>query len=181
MKRQMKDPKAPAAKIPGFSPRAKLVEVALRSADRRFFSRAIVNRIWLRLMGRGIVDPPDQMHRPIRPRIRNCSMACRDLANNGYDLKRLIRGIVLSDAYAISSQFSGEGEFPAPETFAVGSVRVLTPRQYSCRCWWRRRIPTRCLGTWSQTTGPSVGAIGGRIKWVGGQDRVAGRQFPGEC
>ncbi len=132
VKRQMKDPKAPAAKIPGFSPRAKLVEVALRLADRRFFSRAIVNRIWLRLMGRGIVDPPDQMHSantPSHPEL--LEWLARDLANNGYDLKRLIRGIVLSDAYAISSQFSGEGEFPAPETFAVGAVRLLTPRQYS--------------------------------------------------
>ena len=55
-KRQMKDAKAPAAKVPGFSPRAKLVELALGVDDRRFFSRAIVNRIWLRLMGRGIVD-----------------------------------------------------------------------------------------------------------------------------
>ena len=47
------------------------------------------------------------------------------------DLKRLIRGIVLSDAYAISSRFAGEGEVPGAETFAVASVRLLTPRQYS--------------------------------------------------
>ena len=43
----------------------------------------------------------------------------------------MIRGIVLSDAYAISSRFSGKGEAPPPETFAVASVRLLTPRQYS--------------------------------------------------
>jgi hypothetical protein len=55
----------------------------------------------------------------------------RDLADHGYDLKRLIRGIVLSDAYAISSRFAGEGEVPGAETFAVASVRLLTPRQYS--------------------------------------------------
>ena len=132
VKRQMKDAKAPAAKVPGFSPRAKLVEVALRSEDRGFFSRAIVNRIWMRLMGRGIVDPPDQMHSantPSHPELLD--WLARDLATHGYDLKRLIRGIVLSDAYAISSRFAGEGEAPSPETFAVGAVRLLTPRQYS--------------------------------------------------
>ena len=132
VKRQIKDPKAPAAKVPGFSPRAKLVEVALGAKDRQFFSRAIVNRIWLRLMGRGIVDPPDQMHSanaPSHPEL--LEWLARDLANHGYDLKRLIRGIVLSDAYAISSRFAGEGEVPGAETFAVASVRLLTPRQYS--------------------------------------------------
>ena len=132
VKRQMKDAKAPPAKVPGFSPREKLVEVALQTKDRRFFSRAIVNRIWLRLMGRGIVDPPDQMHSandPSHPALLD--WLARDLASNGYDLKRLIRGIVLSDAYAISSRFSGKGEAPPPETFAVASVRLLTPRQYS--------------------------------------------------
>ena len=132
VKRQIKDPKAPAAKVPGFSPRAKLVEVALGAKDRQFFSRAIVNRIWLRLMGRGIVEPPDQMHSansPSHPEL--LEWLARDLAESGYDLKRLIRGIVLSDAYAISSRFAGEGEMPGAETFAVASVRVLTPRQYS--------------------------------------------------
>ena len=132
VKRQIKDPKAPAAKVPGFSPRAKLVEVALGAKDREFFSRAIVNRIWLRLMGRGIVDPPDQMHSantPSHPEL--LEWLARDLADHGYDLKRLIRGIVLSDAYAISSRFAGEGEVPGAETFAVASVRLLTPRQYS--------------------------------------------------
>jgi len=132
VKRQIKDPKAPAAKVPGFSPRAKLVEVALGAKDRQFFSRAIVNRIWLRLMGRGIVEPPDQMHSansPSHPEL--LGWLARDLADHGYDLKRLIRGIVLSDAYAISSRFVGEGDIPGAETFAVASVRLLTPRQYS--------------------------------------------------
>lgn len=132
VKRQIKDPKAPAPKPPAFSPRQQLVEVALKRGQRQFFARSIVNRIWVRLMGRGIVDPPDQMHSanpPSHPEL--LEWLARDLAEHGYDLKRLIRGIVLSDTYALSSRWSGSGEAPAPELFAVGSVRPLTPRQYS--------------------------------------------------
>ena len=47
---------------PKFSARAKLVEVALEPGEREFFARAIVNRIWHRLFGQGLVMPLDQMH-----------------------------------------------------------------------------------------------------------------------
>tara|TARA_B100000029_G_scaffold36190_1_gene34063 strand:+ start:344 stop:1978 length:1635 start_codon:yes stop_codon:yes gene_type:complete len=140
--RQKKDAKAPPAKVPDFSPRAKLVEMALRRQDREFFARAIVNRIWLRLMGRGIVDPPDQMHSantPSHPELLR--WLARDLAEHRYDLKRLIRGIILSDAYALSSRQVGDGGGPPPETFAVGSVRVMTPRQYSLSLFVASRNP----------------------------------------
>ena len=132
VKRQIKDPKAPAPKPPAFSPRQQLVEVALKPGQRQFFARSIVNRIWVRLLGRGIVDPPDQMHSanpPSHPEL--LEWLARDLAEHGCDLKRLIRGIVLSDTYALSRRWSGSGETPSPELFAVGSVRPLTPRQYS--------------------------------------------------
>ena len=47
---------------PKFSARAKLVEVALQPGERDFFAKAIVNRIWYRLFGQGLVMPLDQMH-----------------------------------------------------------------------------------------------------------------------
>lgn len=47
---------------PQFSARAKLVEVALQPEERDFFARSIVNRIWHRFFGRGLVMPLDQMH-----------------------------------------------------------------------------------------------------------------------
>jgi hypothetical protein len=167
VKRQMKDAKAPVAKVPGFSPRAKLVELALGADDRRFFSRAIVNRIWLRLMGRGIVDPPDQLHSanpPSHPDLLD--WLARDLATRGYDLKRLIRGIVLSDSYAISSRHVGEGEVPGAETFAVGSVRVLTPRQYALSLLVATSNPDRVSleavsGGWAKRREQLEGEAGG--------------------
>ena len=132
VKKQMQDAKAPPAKVPTFSPRTKLVEVALKSDQNEFFSRNIANRIWARLMGHGLVHPLDQLHSEnpashpeLLERLR------RDLVAHNYDLKRLIRGIVLSDAYAISSEWTGESEVPAPEHFAVATTKPLTPKQFS--------------------------------------------------
>jgi hypothetical protein len=58
-----KQPPPPAE----YSRRARLVEVALQESQRDFFARAIVNHVWYRLYGHGLVMPLDQLH-PI-PRI----------------------------------------------------------------------------------------------------------------
>jgi len=117
---------------PAFSPREKLVEVALKDDDSRFFSRNIANRVWLRLLGRGLVDPPDQLHSanpPSHPELLD--WLARDLTTHQYDLRRIIRGIVLSQAYARSSEWTASESLPGPEYFAVATPRALTPRQYS--------------------------------------------------
>ena len=51
------------------------------------------------------------------------------MPGNDYDLRRTIRGLVLSDAYARDSQWP-EGERPSPVYFAVARPRPLTPNQY---------------------------------------------------
>ena len=130
--KQSKDEKASSPKTPQFSPRAKLVEVALQDGDNRFFARSIVNRIWVRLLGRGLVDPLDQMHSEnpaSHPELLD--WLSRDLITHQYDLKRLIRGIVLCETYSRSSRWEQDGEPPAGEYFAVAVPRPLSPRQYS--------------------------------------------------
>lgn len=117
---------------PKFSTRAKLVELALQPDQRQFFSKAIVNRIWYRLFGRGLVMPLDQMHSanpPSHPQL--LEWLARDFAEHGYNLKRLIRGLVLSDAYARSSRWTDGDVPPAQYLFAMGQVRALTPMQLS--------------------------------------------------
>jgi hypothetical protein len=117
---------------PQFSARAKLVEVALQPGDRDFFARSIVNRVWHRLFGRGLVMPLDQMHSanpPSHPDL--LAWLARDTIEHGYDLRRLIRGLVLSRAYARDTRWDGE-EPPRPSLFAVAVVRPLTPAQLAC-------------------------------------------------
>jgi hypothetical protein len=115
---------------PKFSARAKLVELALAPTDREFFSRAICNRVWHRLFGHGLVMPLDQMHSanpPSHPEL--LSWLARDLADHGYDLRRLIRGLVLSQAYARGSRWEGGAEPPRTSLFALALVRPLSPAQ----------------------------------------------------
>ena len=131
VKRQREDDKAPLPSLPKFSPRAKLVEVALQAGNNQFFSRSIVNRVWGRLMGRAMIDPPDQLHSDnVASHPELLSWLERDLVSHGYDLKRLIQGIVLSRAYARSSQWDAKKELPDPELFAVAVPRPLSPRQF---------------------------------------------------
>ncbi|MCA9060168.1 MAG: DUF1549 domain-containing protein, partial [Planctomycetaceae bacterium] len=114
----------------GFSPRQLLVDMALNDSDDLYLARNMVNRTWGRLMGTAIVDPPDQMHSgnpPSHPQL--LTWLARDFATHEYDLRRLIRGIVSSRAYARSSEWVSESPAPAAATFAVAATRPLTPRQ----------------------------------------------------
>lgn len=125
--KQKKEPPPPAA----YSRRAVLVETALQDEERVFFARAIVNHLWNRFFGRGLVTPIDQMHSenpPSHPEL--LAWLSRDLRSNGYELDRLIRGMVLSRAYARTSRWDTAEKRPADELFAVAQVRPLKPWQY---------------------------------------------------
>ena len=114
---------------PSFSLRAKLVETVLEPGQNDYFARAIVNRVWYRLFGRGLVMPLDQMH------IENpashpdlLQWLARDLVAHKYDLRRLVRGLALSKAYGRSSRWDGD-RLPPDNLFAVAQVRALSPMQ----------------------------------------------------
>ncbi|CAN5279718.1 hypothetical protein BH23VER1_BH23VER1_00600 [soil metagenome] len=117
---------------PEFSRRGALVESALSEANRGFFARAFVNRIWNQFFGRGLAMPLDQLHgqnRPSHPEL--LEWLARDTVAHGYDLRRLVRAIVLSDAYRRGSVAPGDdAERPAADLYAVAAPRPLTPRQY---------------------------------------------------
>jgi hypothetical protein len=123
-----KKAKAPPAP-PQFSLRAKLVETALAPDQREFFARNIANRLVHRFFGRGLVMPLDQVHSEnpaSHPELLN--WLARDLAEHGYDLRRLTRGIVLSKAYARSSRWDDD-KLPDEGLFALANVRPLAPMQ----------------------------------------------------
>lgn len=127
--RAKQEKKAPPP--PANSARARFVDVALRPAESEFFARAIVNRVWHRFFGLGLVTPLDQMHSenpPSHPEL--LAWLARDVKAHGYDLRRLVRGIVLSEAYARDSRYPSEA-VPDPRLFAVARLKPLTPLQLS--------------------------------------------------
>lgn len=132
VKQQMQDDKAGPPSRPDFSPRAKLVELALLPENEQMLARNIVNRVWAMFIGRGLVHPLDQMHSAnpaSHPEL--LEWLTRDLIAHKYELRRLVKGIVLSEVYARSSEWNGSTESPGPEHFAVALVRPLSPRQYA--------------------------------------------------
>jgi hypothetical protein len=148
VKKLQKDDKAKPRK-PDFSPRSELVKLALNEEGASFFARNIANRIWNRMFGQGIVNPPDQLHSgnpASHPELLN--WLARDLRTHGFDLKQLIRGIALSKAYSRSSRWEKDMDPPGDYYFALAQPRILTPRQYSISLFIAARNPPH----WEQWT-----------------------------
>ena len=113
-------------RVPMFSRREKFVTKVVRDHPR--VARALVNRVWALLMGRGIVHPYDEMdsiHAPSHPALLD--WLSQDFRSSGYNVRRLIRAIVSSDAYQLASRRPEGVDDPA--TFAYYLERSLTGEQ----------------------------------------------------
>ncbi len=90
--------------------------------------RTLVNRIWHRLLGRGIVENPDEMDGvPWSPELLD--WLASDFVDGGYDLKKLMATIVSSKAYQMRA-VPRVGEQPRGYVFRGPEVRRLTAEQF---------------------------------------------------
>ena len=90
--------------------------------------RTMVNRMWHRLLGRGIVENPDEMDGvPWSPGLLD--WLASDFVDGGYDLKRLMATIVSSKAYQMRA-VPRIGEQPRGYVFRGPEVRRLTAEQF---------------------------------------------------
>jgi hypothetical protein len=88
-------------------PREALVDW-MTSPDNPFFAKVIVNRVWADLTGKGIVDPVDDMRATNPPSNGPLLDALADdFRKNGYDLTKLLRTIMSSHVYGLSSLTKG--------------------------------------------------------------------------
>lgn len=89
--------------VKGQDPRARLVDW-MTSSDNPFFAKAIVNRLWSEFLGRGIVEPVDDF-RVSNPASNEplLNWLAQDFATHGHDLRHLIRTILNSRVYQLSS------------------------------------------------------------------------------
>jgi hypothetical protein len=84
-------------------PRHKLVDW-MANKDNPFFARAVANRYWSHFFGRGIVDPIDDMrvtNPPTNPELLDA--LAKELVDNKFSLKHLVKVIVKSRTYQLSS------------------------------------------------------------------------------
>ena len=90
--------------------------------------RTMVNRMWNRLLGRGIVENPDDMDGvPWDPQLLD--WLASDFVDDGYDLKRLLATIITSKAYQMRA-VPRVGEQPREYVFRGPEVRRLTAEQF---------------------------------------------------
>jgi hypothetical protein len=76
----------------------------ITAPENPYFAKVIANRVWADLMGRGIVDPVDDLRAtnpPSNPELLDA--LATDFRKNGCDLKKLVRTICLSNAYQLST------------------------------------------------------------------------------
>jgi hypothetical protein len=82
----------------------------MTAPDNPWFARAAVNRIWSLLLGRGLVEPVDDLNPKNRAEVSGLLEAlAADFVAHGYDLRHLYREIVLSRAYQLAAAGSKGG------------------------------------------------------------------------
>jgi hypothetical protein len=101
----------------------------LTAPDNPYFARAMVNRTWGQLFGRGFVNPIDDLDDDDYASHPDLFAALtQEFVASGFDLKHLIRGICLSTTYQRTSKAAGLEEVD-PALFARMAVKVMTPEQ----------------------------------------------------
>tara|TARA_R110000868_G_scaffold266401_2_gene525530 strand:- start:11394 stop:13964 length:2571 start_codon:yes stop_codon:yes gene_type:complete len=108
-----------------------LAEYLVQPANGRLY-RTIVNRIWKQMMGRGLVEPADEMDNvPWSQDLLD--WLATDFEEDGYDLKQLIYKIAISKAYqqpavgVESPLFLAEDDF----VFEGAVIRRMTAEQFT--------------------------------------------------
>lgn len=95
----------------------------MTSPKNEWFAKAYVNRMWAHFLGRGFVNPVDDI-RPSNPTVAPeiLDALAKDFAAGGFDPKKLIRTICASEAYGLSS---GGGENLGPDNLLWGRFRIV--------------------------------------------------------
>ncbi|HEX5445523.1 MAG TPA: DUF1549 domain-containing protein [Pirellulales bacterium] len=117
------------AELPGEADRRQTLVDWLVRTDNPFFAKVEVNRIWGHLLGRGIVEPVDDFRDSNPPSSASLLDAlARDFIEHGFDRKYIIRTILSSRTYQLSSR---KNEFNQGDVkyFSHAKTRLLTAEQ----------------------------------------------------
>jgi hypothetical protein len=97
--------------------------------DNPFFARAQANRVWFHLLGRGIVDPNDDFRASNPPANEPLlEELAQDLVSHHFDLRSLVRTIMLSRTYQLSAA-PNDTNREDESNFAHALVRPLQAEQ----------------------------------------------------
>lgn len=102
----------------------------LTASENELFSRALVNRLWSRLFGTGLVEPVDDFHEqnpPSHPEVLD--LLAHSFAASGFDLRYLIRALCNTRAYQLTSAV-GHPSQNEPRVFARMALKELSGEQF---------------------------------------------------
>ena len=122
-------PENKARGVPRYSRRQQLAP-AMIADDNAAFRLNIANRLWALVMGRGLVEPLDMMHAdnpPSHPELLD--LLANDLRDHDYDIRYLVRQLVLSKTYQLSSEVAADASDPAAQLYLNSALKPLTPEQ----------------------------------------------------
>lgn len=95
--------------------------------DNPYFARAFVNRVWAQLLGRGLVNPVDNLHadnKPSHPAVLD--LLATEFVASGFDAKHLVRCVCNTKAYQRTSRPAAGNEQDA-ELFSRMAVKPVGP------------------------------------------------------
>lgn len=110
--------------------RERLAALITSPANERF-AAVIVNRLWKRLMGAGLIEPADDWEAKRASHPELLTWLSRQLVVSGYDMRHLLRLIMTSDAYqrqAIGSNLTATAEdrfFAAPDRRRLAAEQIV--------------------------------------------------------
>ena len=157
------------AKAPRPERLKRLAEVVTSPEDGRL-SRTIVNRLWARFFGHGLVEPVDEMENPSwNPDLLD--WLASDLVEHNYDLKHTIEVMLTSKAYQLPS-------VPAPQegdknfVFRGPTIRRLSAEQFLdalgqiTGVWSGDAVPELNLVSEDQKFDPDLANISAKPRWI---------------
>ncbi|PQO44271.1 DUF1549 domain-containing protein [Blastopirellula marina] len=114
--------------------RLKQLAALMTAPDNGRFTRTIVNRIWQRLMGRGVVHPLDSMQsRPWNEDLLDYLAVY--LADEKYDLKQVMRLIATSQAYQSQTEVIADDSNDGGYVYRGPQAKRMTAEQFVDAVW----------------------------------------------
>jgi hypothetical protein len=112
-----------------FGTRRAQLAVWVSSRENPYLARAVVNRAWGQMFGRGLVEPVDDLgphNPPSHPELLD--ELTRSFIRSGYDLRQLFRILANTQAYQRTSRWDN-GRPPPADTFARMLIKPLSAEQ----------------------------------------------------
>jgi hypothetical protein len=116
------------------------------SPENPFFAKSMVNRIWYHLNGKGVVDPVDDF-RDSNPSANDelLDAMAKDFAASKFDVKHMIKTIMISRTYQLSAQANDLNKDDA-KYFSHAVTKLLTAEQLLDAICTATEVPEKYAG-----------------------------------